>query len=386
MGFSTDAIHAGQAPDPQTGAIVPPLVQSTTFVQDAPGQHRGYEYGRTGNPTRRALEENIAALEQGQFGFAFASGMAAISAVCSLLKPGDHVLATENLYGGTYRFFEKVLRKYGLDFDYVNTSDLSAVEARMRPSTRMLFVETPTNPLLHITDIRALSALCKKRGVLLVVDNTFLSPYFQRPLTLGADIVVHSSTKYLNGHSDVIGGLVIVNDSALAEQLAFIQNAEGAVPSPFDCWMTLRSIKTLALRMRQHDANARTLAQFLHEHPAVRRAYYPGLEDHPQHALAARQQLDPRGNPGFGGMISLDLGSGEKARLFLKHLRIFALAESLGAVESLVCHPASMTHASVPEEQRLRLGITDGLVRLSVGIEDAEDLLEDLRRALESVQ
>jgi|Deesub1362B_J571_1020462.scaffolds.fasta_scaffold00638_15 cystathionine beta-lyase/cystathionine gamma-synthase len=385
MGFSTDAIHAGQAPDPQTGAVVLPLVQSTTFAQEAPGQPKKYEYGRTGNPTREALEANIAALEQGRYGFAFASGMAATAAVCHLLRPGDHVIATANLYGGTYRYFEQVMRQFGLSFSYADTSNLEAIEDQLRPSTRMLFVETPTNPLLILSDIRALAGFCRENGLLLVVDNTFLSPYFQRPLTLGADIVIHSSTKYIGGHSDIIGGLVVVREAMLAEQLAFYQNAAGAVPSPYDCWLTLRSVKTLALRMRQHDANARTIATFLHGHPAVRKVYYPGLKNHPQYRLARRQQKDPAGRPGFGGMISLELENEEKARLFLSRLRIFTLAESLGAVESLVCHPATMTHASIPPAEREKIGLSDSLVRLSIGIEDVEDLLEDLRQALDGL-
>ncbi len=382
MKFATKAIHAGQPPDIGSGAVVLPLVQSTTFVQKEPGKPVRFEYSRTGNPTRKALEDNIAALEEGEFGFAFASGMAAIAATLSILRPGDHVLATANLYGGTYRYFQEVLRPYGLSFSFVDTSDLSSVQAALRPDTKMLFVETPTNPLLVVSDISALAALCRERKILLVVDNTFLSPYFQRPLTLGAHVVVHSSTKYLGGHSDIVGGLVVTTEKILAEKLAFYQNAAGPVPSPYDCWLTLRSLKTLAVRMRQHNENALKIARFLQQQRSVKRVFYPGLETHPQHGLARRQQLDPKRAPGFGGMIALELGGREGAFAFLKRLRLFALAESLGAVESLACHPASMTHASVPEEERRRIGITEGLVRLSVGIEDAEDLIEDLRQAL----
>ncbi len=385
MAFATDAVHAGQSPEEQTGAVVVPIFQTSTYAQLGPGEHKGYEYGRTANPTREALEKNVAALEGAKYGFAFSSGMAAISAVVGLLKEGDHAVVTENVYGGTYRYFEQIMTSYGLRFSWVDTSDLGAVEAAIGPQTRMLFVETPTNPMLKLSDLRALSELTRKRRILHVVDNTFLSPYFQRPLALGADIVVHSSTKYLNGHSDVVGGLVLVNDEELAERLGFLQNAVGAVPSPFDCWLVLRATKTLHLRMRQHNLNALKIAEFLARHPQVERVYYPGLPDHPQHELARRQQIDPYGEPGFGGMISIELGSLERAVRLLKSVRIFLLAESLGGVESLICHPASMTHASIPTAERQKYGLTDGLVRLSVGVEDVDDLIGDLEEALDSL-
>jgi cystathionine beta-lyase/cystathionine gamma-synthase len=377
MGFSTDAVHGGQEAEPVTGAVMTPIFQTSTYKQDGLGRHRGYEYARTNNPTRAALERNIAVLEKASHGVAFASGMSAISAVMHLCGEGDEIVITENVYGGTYRLAERVLRRYGLRFTFVDTTNLAAVESSFTSRTKLLFVETPTNPLLRVTDIHAVSAAAHSRGVLVAVDNTFLSPYFQNPLELGADIVVHSSTKYLNGHSDMVGGVVVTNDSDVAEKIRFVQNAVGAVPGPFDCWLALRGTKTLALRMRQHDANARHLALFLSRHPAVEKLYYPGLEDHPEHELAKRQAR------GFGGIVSVDVGGLERARHVLESVRLFTLAESLGGVESLICHPATMTHASVPEEFRKRLGITDGLVRLSVGIEDVEDLEADLSRSLE---
>jgi cystathionine beta-lyase/cystathionine gamma-synthase len=380
--FATRAVHAGQEPDPGTGAIITPIYQTSTYVQQSPGDHKGYEYGRTANPTRRALEANIASLETGKHGFAFSSGMAAISTVMGLVKQGDHIIVTENVYGGTYRYFEQVMTGYGVSFNFVDTSDLSVVESALKENSRMVFVETPTNPMLKITDISELAQFCTKNDLLLVVDNTFLSPYFQRPLELGADIVVHSSTKYLNGHSDVIGGIVIVNDDKIAEKLGFLQNAAGAVPSPFDCWLVLRSTKTLHLRMIQHNRNALKIAQFLAEHPKVKKVIYPGLESHPQITLAKKQQLDPNGNPGFGGMISFDMGSWDRAKKVLESVSLFLLAESLGGVESLICHPASMTHAAVPAKERQKIGLTDGLVRISVGIEGVEDLLSDLQETL----
>lgn len=376
MGFSTDAVHGGQEAEPVTGAIMTPIFQTSTYKQDGLGRHRGYEYSRTNNPTRAALERNIAVLEKAKHGVAFASGMSAISAVMHLFDEGDEIVVTENVYGGTYRLAEKVLHRHGLRFAFVDTTDLSAVEASFTPRTRLLFVETPTNPLLRVTDIHAISAAAHAHGVLVTVDNTFMSPYFQNPLELGADIVVHSSTKFLNGHSDMVGGIVVTNDPDIAEKIRFLQNAVGAVPGPFDCWLALRGTKTLALRMRQHDSNARHLALYLSRHAAVKKLYYPGLEDHPEHELAKRQAR------GFGGIVSLDVGSLERARHVLENVRLFTLAESLGGVESLICHPATMTHASVPEDFRERLGITDGLVRLSVGIEDVEDLEADLSRAL----
>ncbi len=380
MGFSTDAIHAGQEPEPRTGAVVPPIYQTSTYEQEGLGRPRlGYEYARTQNPTRTALETNLATLEGGQHAFAFASGLAAIGTVLQLLQAGDHVLCTENVYGGTYRLADRVWRRFGLEFSFVDTSKLERVERAIGPRTRLLLVETPTNPILTLSDLAALSRLAHAHGLWLLVDNTFMTPFFQRPLQLGADIVVHSTTKYLNGHSDMVGGVVVVNDSDLAERLKFLQNAAGAVPGPFDCWLVLRGVKTLALRMMQHDRNARELARVLAGHPKVLAVYYPGLATHPQHALACTQAS------GFGGMIALELGALASARQFMEGLRLFLLAESLGGVESLVCHPASMTHASVPAADRERLGIGDGLVRLSVGIEDVEDLVHDVEQALERV-
>jgi len=379
MGFSTDAVHAGQEPDPSTGAIVTPIFQTSTFVQDGLGVHKGYVYARTHNPTRTALERNVAALERGKYAFAFGSGLAAISAIMTLVKQGDHVVCSENLYGGTYRLFEKVLAGYGLRFTYVDTSNPARVESSIIKETRMVFVETPTNPLLRLSDIEAISRITKPRGLSLVVDNTFMSPYFQNPLDLGADIVVHSSTKYLGGHSDVVGGVVVTSDEKAAERLGFVQNAVGAVPGPFDCWLVLRGIKTLALRMREHDKNGSAIAAWLEDHPAVERVYYPGLKSHPHHELAKKQMR------GFGGMVSFDVGSLDRGKRVMEGVRLFALAESLGAVESLISHPATMTHASVPLEERLRMGLTDGLVRLSVGIEDGEDLIADLEGALKGL-
>ena len=376
MGFSTDAIHAGQEPDPSTGAVTVPIYQTSTYVQEELGKHKGFEYARTQNPTRLALERNVATLEQGERGYAFSSGMSAISAVCYLLQAGDHIVTSYNMYGGTVRLFERVLRGYGLTFTYVDTSDLRATEAAFRPGTKLLFVETPTNPTMIISDLRALGALARARGALLAVDNTFMTPYFQRPLTLGAHLVVHSTTKYLNGHSDMVGGIVVSNDPASSERLQFIQNAVGAVPGPFDCWLVLRGIKTLPVRMERHNANATRIATWLAAQKAVRKVYYPGLPGHPGRALHESQA------GGFGGMIAFDMGSLERGAEVLKRARLFSLAESLGGVESLISHPATMTHASVPREERERVGLTDGLVRISVGIEDVEDLLSDLERAL----
>jgi cystathionine gamma-lyase/cystathionine beta-lyase/cystathionine gamma-lyase/homocysteine desulfhydrase len=377
MGFSTDAIHIGQEPDPATGAIIVPIYQTSTFVQAELGKHKGYEYARTSNPTRAALERNLASLEHGRFGFAFASGMAAINALLTLLKSGDHVVAGHNLYGGTFRLFDKVLKDFGLSFSYANTTRLEEVGNAMRPSTRLLYVETPTNPIMEITDIAATAELAHRQGILLAVDNTFMSPYFQRPLELGADLIVHSTTKYLNGHSDGVGGAVILNDASLAERLKFIQNAAGAVLGPMDSWLVLRGVKTLAVRMRQHNENGMAVADFLQKHPKVLRVYYPGLPCHPQFELGKKQMT------GFGGMLAFETGSLENARTFLKSLRLCSLAESLGGVETLIAHPATMTHASVPPEERRRLGITEGLVRISVGIEDVEDLIADLQQALD---
>ena len=377
--FSTLCLHAGQEPDPTTGAIITPIYQTSTYVQPELGRHKGYEYARTQNPTREALERNIAAIEGGAQGFAFASGMAAIGAVSTMLTSGDHVVVSDNTYGGTFRLFDKVLRKYQLTFSYVDTSDLDAVERAFTPATRMLFVETPTNPIMRITDLAGAAAIAKRHDARLVVDNTFASPCIQRPIEFGADIVVHSTTKYLNGHSDSIGGVVVAVRNDDIEWLRFIQNAEGAILSPFDSWLVLRGTKTLALRMAQHNASGLALAQFLDAHPKVRHVYYPGLPSHPQHALASRQMR------GFGGMLAFELGSLEAARTLLNGVRLLALAESLGGVESLISHPASMTHASVPADKRQALGITDGLVRISAGLEDIDDLKDDLIQALERV-
>ncbi|MDE3155251.1 MAG: cystathionine gamma-synthase [Acidobacteriota bacterium] len=377
--FSTVCLHAGQTPDPATGAIITPIYQTSTYVQDALGQHKGFEYGRTQNPTRSAVEANLAAIEGGQAGFAFASGMAAIGAIASMLKSGDHVVVSDNTYGGTFRLFDKVLSRYALTFSYVDTSDVNAVAAALTPQTRLLFVETPTNPLMKLTDLKAVAEVAHAQQVRLVVDNTFASPYIQQPIAFGADLVVHSTTKYLNGHSDSVGGIVVATREDDIEWLKFVQNAAGAILSPFDSWLVLRGTKTLPIRMMQHNANGLALAQFLAAHPKVRRVHYPGLPDHPQHALATRQMR------GFGGMLAFELGSLEQARTLLNGVRLHALAESLGGVESLISHPASMTHASVPADTRARLGITDGLVRISVGIEDIEDLKEDLAQALDRV-
>jgi cystathionine beta-lyase/cystathionine gamma-synthase len=383
MGYSTDAVHAGQHAEEVTGAVITPIFQTATYAQAGPGEHKGYEYGRTGNPTRLALEKNLAALERGTHAYAFSSGMAATSTVTKLLKQGDHVICTENVYGGTYRYFMQVMADFGLQFSFVDTSKIENVEKVCTPSTRMLYVETPTNPLLIISDLRRLAAFCHDRKIILVVDNTFLSPYFQRPLELGADLTLHSTTKFINGHSDVVGGIVVTRRADLAERLAFLQNAVGAVPSPFDCWLILRATKTLPLRLKHQGASALAMARHLEKHPAVKRIIYPGLESHPQHALAKAQQFDPYGQPGFGGMISFEVESFEFARQALKRAKIFTCAESLGGVESLISHPASMTHASVPPEERRRIGLSDSLVRLSIGVEDTEDLIADLELMLE---
>jgi cystathionine beta-lyase/cystathionine gamma-synthase len=376
MGFSTDAVHAGQEPDPVTGAVTVPIYQTSTYVQEELGKHKGFEYARTQNPTRFALEKNLAILEKGERGFAFGSGMAAITAVTYLLQSGDHVIASNNMYGGTYRLFEKILTTYGLTFTYVNTADLAATEKAFRPATRMLFVETPTNPSMIVSDLRALADRARSKGARLAVDNTFMTPFFQRPIELGAHLVVHSTTKYLNGHSDMVGGIVISNDAASSERLQFVQNAAGAIPGPFDCWLCLRGVKTLALRMERHERNAGAIAEWLTGQPKLKRILYPGLTSHPGHELHKRQAS------GFGGMIAFDTGSVEKGAAVLKRARLFALAESLGGVESLISHPATMTHASVPREEREKVGLTDGLVRLSVGIEDLDDLIGDLASAL----
>jgi cystathionine beta-lyase/cystathionine gamma-synthase len=376
MRFDTKAIHAGQEPDPTTGAVTVPIYQTSTYVQDALGEHRGYEYARTKNPTRSALEACMADLESGTHGVAFASGMAAITTLAMTLSSGDHVIVSNNTYGGTFRLFDKVMARFGLEFSYVDTSNPEETRAAVTPRTRMIFIETPTNPVMTITDVAATAEVARESGILLAVDNTFMSPYFQRPIELGADAVVHSTTKYLNGHSDGIGGVVVVKDAELAERLYFLQNAAGPIIGPQDAFLVLRGLKTLGVRMRQHDANGRRVASFLAEHPRVERVFYPGLASHPQHDLARRQMS------GFGGMISFETGSLENARTVLNGVRLCALAESLGGVETLICHPATMTHASVPEVERARLGISDGLVRISVGSEDADDLIEDLDAAM----
>ena len=375
--FSTICLHAGQEPDPATGAIVTPIYQTSTYVQEELGRHKGYEYARTHNPTRTAVEGNLAAMESGKTAFAFASGMAAINAIATLLKAGDHVVVSDNVYGGTFRLFSQVLTRYELSFTYVDTGNLDAVERAFTPATRMLFVETPSNPIMRLTDLRVAAEVAHNRDARLVVDNTFASPYIQRPLELGADLVTHSTTKYLNGHSDSVGGVVIAMRDDDITWLKFVQNAAGAILGPFDSWLVLRGTKTLPLRMVQHSAKGLALAEFLAAHPKVRHVHYPGLPTHPQHELAKRQMR------GFGGMLAFELGSLDAARRLLNAVRLLALAESLGGVETLISHPATMTHASVPAEQRRVLGITDGLVRISAGIEDIEDLKEDLAWALE---
>jgi cystathionine beta-lyase/cystathionine gamma-synthase len=376
MGFSTTAIHAGNEPDASTGAVSVPIYQTSTYAQDALGKHKGYEYARTQNPTRSALERNIAALENAKFGYAFASGMAAIDATLKLVKSGDHVILGDNTYGGTFRLFNRILVDYGIEFDLADSSDISALETAFKPNTKMVFVETPTNPVMTVTDLKAVSELSHANGAKVVCDNTFMSPYFQKPLDHGCDIVVHSTTKYLNGHSDSVGGFVALNDEKDAEWIGFVQNSIGAILSPFDSFLVLRGTKTLALRMEAHDRNGRVVANFLAEHPKVQTVYYPGLVSHPQHELAKRQQT------GFGGMVAFETGSLENAKKVLESVKLCTLGESLGGVESLISHPATMTHASVPIETRARLGITDGLVRISVGIEDVEDIIEDLDQAL----
>ena len=375
-GPATRAVHAGQIPEPLAGAVTIPIYQTSTYVQEGLGQSRGYDYARTVNPTRQALERNVAALEGGAHGFAFGSGMGAIHAVLTLLSAGDHVVCGENVYGGTHRLMDKVMSRQGLTFAFVDTRDLATIEAAITPKTKMLFVETPTNPLMRLCDLAAIGALARSRNLIVVVDNTFATPILQRPFEFGADIVLHSTTKYLNGHSDMVGGIVVLKRDDVAEQLQFIQKSVGAVPGPFDCWLALRGTKTLPLRMKQHDANGRRIAEWLAQDKRVGQVFYPGLPTHPQHELAKRQMH------GFGGMLSIELGSMEKARAMLARTRLFYLAESLGGVESLIGHPATMTHAAVPPAMRQSMGLTDGLVRLSVGIEDVEDLIADLDRAL----
>ncbi len=374
---ATRAIHAGAAEDPLAGAIMPPVYQTSTYRQDGIGRHKGYEYARTQNPTREALERNVAALEEGTHGFAFGSGLAALDALLKLFRPGDHIICGENVYGGTHRLMEQVFRPFGLAFSFVDMRDPDQVDRAITPATRMIYGETPTNPMMFLADLAALGDLARSRGLLLAVDNTFATPIYQRPLTRGADIVLHSTTKYLNGHSDMVGGLLVTTRDDLAERIGFLQNAAGAVPGPWDCWLALRGIKTLAVRMREHDRNGRKIAAWLVDHPRVERVYYPGLPDHPQHDLAVRQM-----GGYFGGMVSFDVGDPLLAHRIAERTELFALAESLGGVESLIGHPASMTHASVPKRMRDSMGLTDSLLRLSCGIEDADDLIADLDRAM----
>jgi cystathionine beta-lyase/cystathionine gamma-synthase len=379
MGFSTDCIHAGQEPEPITGAVTYPIFQTSTYVQPELGKNKGFEYARTKNPTRSVLEANLAALERGKHAHCFASGMAATDTVFRMLKSGDHVVAGENMYGGSFRLFNKVCEKFGLQFTYVDTACVDKVRAALRPNTKIVFLETPTNPMMTVTDIAACAEVAHKNDSLVVVDNTFCSPWLQQPLELGADIVVHSTTKFLNGHSDSVGGVVITNDDAIAEQIGFLQNAVGAILSPMDSWLILRGVKTLAVRMKQHEENGRAMADYLSRQPKALKVYYPGLPEHPQHELAKRQMR------GFGAMISFELGSLANAKAFLDRVRLCSLGESLGGVETLISHPETMTHASVPLETRTRLGITPGLVRISVGIEDVEDLIADVDRAFAAV-
>lgn len=376
MGFSTDAIHAGQIPDPTTGAVITPVYLTSTYHQPELGKNTGYEYGRTHNLTRQAMEKNIAVLEKGKYAIAFSSGLAATNALMSLVKAGDHIIVSNNVYGGTYRLFEQNLTDYGIEYSWVDTSDVANIQNAVKTNTKMIFIETPTNPMLVLTDLEAVSKIAKTNNLISVCDSTFMSPYFQNSLEWGIDIVLHSTTKFINGHSDVIGGILITSNEKYHERLRYIQNAAGAVPSPFDCWLVLRSTKTLAVRMKQHEENANALAEFLSESGAAKKVIYPGLDAHPQHELAVKQMR------GFGGMVSADFGTLEKARKVLNNVKVFTLAESLGGVESLVCHPASMTHASVPKADREKFGLTDSLVRFSVGIEDVDDLIKDVKNAL----
>jgi cystathionine beta-lyase/cystathionine gamma-synthase len=378
-GFATRAIHVGQEADRETGAVSVPIYATSTYLQDELGKPRGYEYARVSNPTRTRLEENLAALEGGIASRVFASGMAAINALCTMLKSGDHVVAGHDLYGGVPRLFNQVLADFGIEFTYVDTSDVHNVERAIRKNTRMVYVETPTNPLMALSDIEAISQVCRRRKVELVVDNTFMSPYFQQPIALGADMVVHSTTKFLNGHSDGLGGVVVCTKPEQAEKLAFLQKAAGAILSPFECWLVLRGVKTLAVRMEQHDRNGRFVAEFLARHKKVKKVFYPGLPEHPQYELAERQMS------GFGSMITFETGSLGNAKKMLKRVRVCSLAESLGGVETLISHPATMTHAALGEKGRKAIGITDGMVRISVGIEDVQDIMDDLDQALATI-
>ena len=378
-GFSTRAIHVGQEPDPSTGAVTVPIYPTSTYVQDELGKNKGYEYSRVSNPTRTRLEENLASLEGGIASRVFASGMAAINAITTLLKSGDHVVCGNDLYGGVPRLFNQILADFGLEFTYVDTSDAANVARAIRNNTRLVYVETPTNPMMTVSDIGAISQVCRRKKVELVVDNTFMSPYFQQPIALGADMVVHSTTKFLNGHSDGLGGVVVCTTPEQAEKLAFVQKAAGAILSPFECWLVLRGVKTLGVRMRQHDLNGRAVAEFLAQHKKVKKVFYPGLPDHPQHKLAKRQMS------GFGSMITFETGSLSNAKKMLKRVRVCSLGESLGGVETLISHPATMTHAALGERGRKQIGITDGMVRISVGIEDVADILADLDEALAAI-
>jgi len=375
-GFATRAVHAGQAPDPMSGAVMTPIYQTSTYVQEGLGRHKGYEYARTQNPTREALERCVASLEGGTHGFAFGSGLAALDTILKLLSAGDHVVCGENVYGGSHRLMERVYSRLGLSFSFVDMRDPDRVAAALTPATRLVYCETPTNPMMFLADLEAIGHITQAHGLLLAVDNTFATPYFQQPLPLGADLVLHSTTKYLNGHSDMVGGMLVTAREDLAERIGFLQNAAGGVPGPMDCWLCLRGLKTLPLRMRQHDAAGREIAAWLTTHPRVKKVYYPGLPDHPQHELAKRQMR------GFGGMISIELGDAALARRVVEKTRVFALAESLGGVESLIGHPASMTHASVPVALRQAMGLTDSLVRLSCGVEEVSDLIADLTQAM----
>ena len=382
--FNTRVIHEGQIPEKEFGSVSKPIYQTSTFKQEEFGKYI-YDYSRAGNPTRTDLETNIASLEDGDGAVMFGSGLAAISAIFTLLKTGDHIISNYNVYGGTFRLIDKLLLKMGVNVSWVDTSSIDEIKSALSSNTKMILIETPTNPMMQLTDIAEVASFAKNNNILSVIDNTFMSPYCQRPLNLGIDLVVHSTTKYINGHSDVIGGVVVSKDKALLEELHFIQMSVGAVPGPFDCWLTQRAIKTLALRMKAHNHNAMIIAKELESNAKVDKVYYPGLKSHPQHELARKQQIDPDGNSVFGGMISIDLLDTDKAAKFVKNLQLFILAESLGGVESLVCHPASMTHASIPEDIRKKIGLSDGLVRLSVGIEHPDDLLEDIKSALKNI-
>ena len=384
MKFNTKTVHKGQKPEKLYGSVSLPIYQTSTFKQNEIGEYI-YDYSRAGNPTRSNLEENICSLENGKDAVAFSSGLSAITSIVQLFSSGDHIIFTDNVYGGTFRLLDTIMKKYNIEQSWVDTSSIDQVASTIKDNTKLIFIESPTNPMMTLSDIKAICDVAHKKDILVAVDNTFMSPYFQRPIELGADLVIHSTTKYLNGHSDVIGGVVISKDQDLGEKLHYIQMSVGAVPGPFDCWLTQRSIKTLHLRMPRHNENGIKIAKFLQDSNKINRIYYPGLENHPQHELAKKQQLDPDGNPGFGAMISIDLGSFENASIFCKHLNIFTLAESLGGVESLICHPGKMTHASLTLEKRKELGISEGLLRLSIGIEDADDLIDDLNNALEKI-